>query len=273
MPIGSPLQGFNHNIRHNGRQYHVQTEDSGSKNPHVFTHLYHGGVVIATMKFEYDDLTKSDATYDKQLRKMMQNQHKAIMKTLRAGEFDEKISQIFGDIQTDMAGAMAVETSADEHLSVDEVISKPQPIAVSLGAPNIEQDEAQLEGEFSDTPGSIDPGTSEATKTLIVLKDKATRESSSAWRYVAPRAKHRAVRRVTYGIKPISGGFIANPAGITSVDSSNAHGQAIASAPTSGGKPTASMADRSRPSTAIPPSDDSRSLDQVILDYLADDDV
>lgn len=276
MPIGSPLQGFNHNLRHNGRQFHVQTEDSGSKNPHVFTHLYHGGVVIATMKFEYMSLLESGKTpdnptpetdYRKALRKMMQDQHKAIMKTLRAGEFDDKIAQIFGDIRTDMAGAMAEEAAAEEQLTIDEVISRPQPLSAApvsadaSSSSDILYDDSQAE-EGSDT---VSPGAAEAAKTLIVLKDKATKESSSPWRYVAPRAKHRPARRVTYGIKPISGGFIANTP--VSNPPPNRHIDAAQKNPALGNQ----SGDFTSPRLSIPPSDDSRSLDQVILDYLAED--
>src|SRR5690606_34821597 len=34
------IPGFNHNIKHKGRIFHIQTEDSGPKNPHIITHLF-----------------------------------------------------------------------------------------------------------------------------------------------------------------------------------------------------------------------------------------
>ena len=37
------VTGFNHNIKHKGKLYHVQTEDSGVNNPHIITHLFVGG--------------------------------------------------------------------------------------------------------------------------------------------------------------------------------------------------------------------------------------
>ena len=36
----SPLLGFNNNVRHKGRLFHIQTEDSGVRHPHVITHLF-----------------------------------------------------------------------------------------------------------------------------------------------------------------------------------------------------------------------------------------
>ena len=48
----SPLLGFNHNLKYRGRVYHIQTEDSGEANPHIFTHLVHNGIILSTRKTE-----------------------------------------------------------------------------------------------------------------------------------------------------------------------------------------------------------------------------
>jgi hypothetical protein len=71
----SPVLGFNHNIRHNGWLFHVQTEDSGAQNPHIYTHLFHEGVIVASKKLDYD--TEADVEIVKSL---MQAQHKSVMK-------------------------------------------------------------------------------------------------------------------------------------------------------------------------------------------------
>ena len=34
--------GFNHNVQHRGRVYHVQTEDSGAEIAAIATHLFAG---------------------------------------------------------------------------------------------------------------------------------------------------------------------------------------------------------------------------------------
>ena len=44
------VTGFNHNIKHKGKVYHVQTEDSGVNNPHIITHLFVGGNILASKK-------------------------------------------------------------------------------------------------------------------------------------------------------------------------------------------------------------------------------
>lgn len=88
----SPILGYNHNIGHRGLVFHVQTEDSGVDNPHIFTHLFHGGVIIFTRKIDYD------AAADESLVKsLMQAQHKVMLKELKRGSFDEKIDTFLGD--------------------------------------------------------------------------------------------------------------------------------------------------------------------------------
>ena len=37
------ITGCNTNILYRGKQFHVQTEDSGRANPHIMSHVYHGG--------------------------------------------------------------------------------------------------------------------------------------------------------------------------------------------------------------------------------------
>jgi hypothetical protein len=88
----SPILGYNHNVRHRGLLFHVQTEDSGVDNPHIFTHLFHGGVIIASRKLEYDRDSAEEV-----VKALMQAQHKASLKSLKAGTFDDKISSYLAD--------------------------------------------------------------------------------------------------------------------------------------------------------------------------------
>lgn len=81
------ITGFNHNIKHKGRLYHVQTEDSGLKNPHIITHLFVGGNILASKKTEYRELLGS-ADYEKKVRAMMEEQHKQMLRNLVNGAFD-----------------------------------------------------------------------------------------------------------------------------------------------------------------------------------------
>jgi len=86
----SPLLGYNHNVKYGGYIFHVQTEDSGPANPHLFTHLFFEGSILASKRGQYEpDLPEDD------VRSMMQAQHKAILKELKQAAFDERIGRFF----------------------------------------------------------------------------------------------------------------------------------------------------------------------------------
>jgi hypothetical protein len=82
------IPGFNHNIKHKGRVYHVQTEDSGIKNPHIITHLFVGGNIVASNKTQYADLVQQ-ADFEVRVRAMMEDQHKAMLRNLINGAYDQ----------------------------------------------------------------------------------------------------------------------------------------------------------------------------------------
>ena len=86
MAKRSPILGYNHNVLYRGLVFHVQTEDSGQLSPHLFTHLFHGGVIISTRKLVYDAGSAEDA-----IKGLMQAQHKVVLKDLKKGTFDDKI--------------------------------------------------------------------------------------------------------------------------------------------------------------------------------------
>ncbi|HEY1086975.1 MAG TPA: hypothetical protein VGE37_04745 [Archangium sp.] len=81
------VTGFNHNIKHKGKVYHVQTEDSGVSNPHIITHLFVGGNILATKKSSYADIAKSD-NLPELVRDMMEEQHKQMLRNLVNGTYD-----------------------------------------------------------------------------------------------------------------------------------------------------------------------------------------
>jgi hypothetical protein len=83
--------GFNHNFRYKGEIYHVQTEDSGLRNPHVITLLYRGGTILASKKTSYADLSRTP-NLEQVVESLMKEQHKEMLRRLRDGELDQLIS-------------------------------------------------------------------------------------------------------------------------------------------------------------------------------------
>jgi hypothetical protein len=84
----SPLLGYNNNIRHKNRVFHIQTEDSGVRHPHVITHLFmDGGRILKSVKTSYAEHVGAEKMADT-VRKMMKDQHKGMLIALRDGQFD-----------------------------------------------------------------------------------------------------------------------------------------------------------------------------------------
>lgn len=87
----SPLLGFNNNVRHRGKLFHIQTEDSGIRHPHVITHLFSdGGRIIKTTKTSYAEYVGGENMAGV-VRQLMKEQHKAMFLALRGGLFDDAI--------------------------------------------------------------------------------------------------------------------------------------------------------------------------------------
>jgi hypothetical protein len=89
----SPLLGFNNNVRHKGRVFHIQTEDSGVRHPHIITHLFaDGGRILKTIKTSYAEHIGQERLGDT-VRAMMQEQHKAMFIALRDGQYDRLVEE------------------------------------------------------------------------------------------------------------------------------------------------------------------------------------
>jgi hypothetical protein len=84
----SPLLGYNNNVRHRGRLFHIQTEDSGVNHPHIITHVFmDGGRILKSQKLSYAEHVGSEGLSET-VKQLMKEQHKAMFIALRDGQFD-----------------------------------------------------------------------------------------------------------------------------------------------------------------------------------------
>ncbi len=138
----SPILGFNHNFRHRGLIFHVQTEDSGLNNPHIFTHLFNGGVILSSRKLTYDSGAAEEV-----VKALMQAQHKAMLKDLKRGDFDGKIEDYFGDNPNLVGGpthAAALLEETEPQAELPEIADIPQGLE-QLAPDDIDDLELELE--------------------------------------------------------------------------------------------------------------------------------
>jgi hypothetical protein len=128
----------------------VQTEDSGLGNPHVITHLFHGGNIMASEKRDYSDLIEQNGRdgLEGAVRKLMEGQHKSMLKQLSRGEHDAAIEQRMGPdvFRVESAAEVASAPVTEEErppppptqTGTSPVGSKPAAMSPSAAAPTAE---------------------------------------------------------------------------------------------------------------------------------------
>jgi hypothetical protein len=134
----SPLLGYNTNVRHGGHLFHIQTEDSGRDHPHIITHLFTEGTILASRKKSYTEFLEDDHWEDI-VRQLMKDQHKTMFVELRDGVHDEIAEKILGkslsrDIGEAAAASGSSSASASADSSEDSAMSDSQVFAVAPAA-------------------------------------------------------------------------------------------------------------------------------------------
>jgi hypothetical protein len=82
------ITGFNTDVKHETKVFHVQTEDRGLANPVVESLVYVGGEILLSKKSPYSDLIAGDRVDEKALREMMDLQHRRVIEAVRRGRLD-----------------------------------------------------------------------------------------------------------------------------------------------------------------------------------------
>ncbi|MEM6961002.1 MAG: hypothetical protein AAF355_05700 [Myxococcota bacterium] len=308
----SPLLGYNTNIRHKGKIYHLQTEDSGVGHPHIITHLFaDGGRVVASKKTNYSEYVGTE-NYQSVVKRLMQDQHKAMFIALRDGVYDEEdasasVSRRYGVSDTEKSsassqrpeataarppgtharGSKAPPETLEAHSgrpSVDkpsrrDVSQRPQP---TRGRDSSTAPSSHRTHELSPPSKSSESQSFETAKTPIPKRPpkRASEEvkgrNQSTRVFSAPSAcsgldQPPALRRTsasgeaaTRTIEDSRGAGVNPPAaqGNVAGRSAAARGNSGVENPTNPHDPSSIFGSRLR---------DEKSLDEVILSYLADD--
>lgn len=90
------VTGFNTDVEHDGRVYHVQTEDKGVDNPIIETLVYRGGEILAAVRSSYADL-KPKGFEDAAIAARIETQHNKVLLDVRAGKFEVRKPRPFGE--------------------------------------------------------------------------------------------------------------------------------------------------------------------------------
>jgi hypothetical protein len=84
------ITGFNTDVSHEGRVYHVQTEDRGTENPCLESLVYVGGTIIAKKRTSYKDELGKGVT-DDMIASRLKRQHQVIIAAIKAGRIEDLI--------------------------------------------------------------------------------------------------------------------------------------------------------------------------------------
>jgi hypothetical protein len=81
------ITGFNTDVKHKNRVFHIQTEDKGEANPYVESLVYVGGEILATKKTNYAEVVKQGRD-DHAIQDLMEQQHRTMIAAIQRGRFD-----------------------------------------------------------------------------------------------------------------------------------------------------------------------------------------
>ncbi|MFL5303468.1 MAG: hypothetical protein ACJ79R_24355 [Anaeromyxobacteraceae bacterium] len=257
------LAGFNHNVKHKGKLYHVQTEDSGVANPHVITHLFVGGNILASKRTSYADLVGA-GDLAAVVRPIMEQQHKEMLRNLVNGVYDEVDSARGAQARAYQPGQIAV-TEPFASAPLRSGRTDPAPRAVTEPAalrPLAREEKPQPVVAAPARPAP--PAPAPPARAAPPPPVPAPFGSAAARPTAAAKASPAPPRPAAPPLRPA----LTPPPLLQRTPSPPPPQRAAPAPPTSGPPPL-----RAAPPDALRGADllDERSLDEVILSYLAED--
>jgi len=84
------ITGFNTDVQHDGRVYHVQTEDRGQEKAVLESLVYVGGTIVAKKSTPYSEQLDKGAT-EAMIAALLKKQHQVIIAAIKAGRIEELI--------------------------------------------------------------------------------------------------------------------------------------------------------------------------------------
>jgi hypothetical protein len=196
-PHRSPLLGYNHNIQHLGRVFHVQTEDSGPANPRLFTHLFYEGTILVSMKLDYEA-----AAADDRVRALMKTQHKTMIRDLTQAQHDNRIVTFFRARGVDLLAAQgatpkAVMPEAQPTASLPVVLADPsdtapEPVVLANGAASAPPAPAPAEPAVPAAAAAAEPAAGPSRRATRAIETQRPRSAPAPVMVVRPTETRRA---------------------------------------------------------------------------------
>ena len=84
--------GFNTDVKVGEQVFHVQTEDRGPNHPIIDTAVYQNGRILHRRALNYSELAESLFFTPEDLRRHVEEQHRAVIEDVRSGALDSEIA-------------------------------------------------------------------------------------------------------------------------------------------------------------------------------------
>src|SRR5215831_11506373 len=110
------ITGFNTDVQHGGRVYHVQTEDRGQEHPFFESLVYVGGTIVAKKRTPYRDQVDQGAT-EEAIAQLLRRQHQVVIAAIKAGRIDDLIRHTAEEGRVPELAHEAVVSKASETLA------------------------------------------------------------------------------------------------------------------------------------------------------------
>lgn len=81
------ITGYNTEVRHNDRLFHIQTEDKGETSPEIESFVYVGGRILATRRTSYAAAIQGGRD-DRIVQETLERQHRTMIAAIQRGQFD-----------------------------------------------------------------------------------------------------------------------------------------------------------------------------------------
>jgi len=121
------ITGFNTDIKHADKVYHIQTEDKGLQNPYIESLVYVGGEILASKKTSYAEQMKTGVD-EKWIAGLMEQQHRTMIAAIKRGRFDHPADETKvkpttrATIAAPAPDAAKASTGAADEKTLDQVI-------------------------------------------------------------------------------------------------------------------------------------------------------
>jgi hypothetical protein len=81
------ITGFNTDVKHRNRVFHIQTEDKGEGSAFVESLVYVGGEILASKRTSYAEVARTGRD-DHAIQDLMEQQHRTMIAAIQRGRFD-----------------------------------------------------------------------------------------------------------------------------------------------------------------------------------------